>query len=587
MKNTFKKLAKYMGSRKPLFPLALVLSALSALAGIAPFILVWLIVREMFGGSDLAIDKVTDYALWAVALSVSSVLLYFGALACSHLVAFRLEGDLRRFAMNKLMHLPLGFFDRNPSGNLRKAIDDNAAITHTFVAHQMPDLSSTLLIPVVSLVMMFFFDWRLGLATLVPIFYAVFMLGTMGKKSKKFMEEYMVQLEEMNGEAVEYVRGIPVVKVFQQTIYSFKNFYRCIDLYHKKVVLYSNSWKTPMCLYTILINSFALFLVPTAILIIGNDGPVSETVVNMMIYVLVTPLFSQCVMRSMYLTNATNQAGIAIDRIEQIAGSLELKQPENPVPMKGFDVEFKDVDFTYPETETQVLKGISFTVSKGQTVALVGPSGGGKSTVAKLLPRFFDVDKGEVKVGGISVKDIDQAELMKNISFVFQNTRLFKMSILDNVKYGTPDATLEQVNKALDLAQCREIIDRLPEGINTVIGSKGTYLSGGEQQRVVLARAILKDAPIVVLDEATAFADPENEKLIQQALHSLSKGKTVLMIAHRLTSVMDADQILVVENGEITERGTHAELVAKGGTFAKMWNEYQQSVNWTIGGKNV
>ena len=594
--STFSKLSKYMGSRKPLFPLALILSALSAIAGLVPFLLMWLIVREILSGGDMTNIRIFDYSIGAVLASVASVLLYFAALACSHLVAFRLEGDLRRFAMKKLMTAPLGFFDKNPTGKLRKIIDDNAAITHTFVAHQMPDISSTILIPIIALVMMFVFDWRLGLATLVPIAYAIFILSTLGRKGTKFMERYMQSLEEMNSEAVEYVRGIPVVKVFQQTIYSFKNFYKTIETYHQMVTAYSNSWKVPYCIYTTLVNGFVLFLVPVAILIIGNGDDVKLTIVNMMIYVLVTPLFSQCVMRSMYLSNATNQAGIAIDRINDIARTKDLEVCENPVPMQGFDVEFKNVNFTYPGTEAQVLHNISFAVPTGSTVALVGASGGGKSTVAKLLPRFFDVDSGEITIGGISVKQIDPKELMKNISFVFQNTRLFKMSILDNVRYGTPDATLEQVNEALDLAQCREIIDKLPNGIHTVIGSKGTYLSGGEQQRVVLARAILKNAPIVVLDEATAFADPENERLIQEALRKLAKGKTVLMIAHRLTSIVNADEILVVENGEIVERGTHNELIEKSGVYAKMWAEYQQSTTWTldnakngenVGGENV
>ena len=573
--STFSKLSKYMGSRKPLFPLALILSALSAIAGLVPFLLMWLIIREILSGGDMTNIRIFDYSIGAVLASVASVLLYFAALACSHMVAFRLEGDLRRFAMKKLMTAPLGFFDKNPTGKLRKIIDDNAAITHTFVAHQMPDISSTILIPIIALVMMFVFDWRLGLATLVPIAYAIFILSTLGRKGTKFMERYMQSLEEMNSEAVEYVRGVPVVKVFQQTIYSFKNFYKTIETYHQMVTAYSNSWKVPYCIYTTLVNGFVLFLVPVAILIIGNGDDVKLTIVNMMIYVLVTPLFSQCVMRSMYLSNATNQAGIAIDRINDIARTKDLEVCENPVPMKEFNVEFKNVSFTYPDTEKQVLHNISLSVPTGRTVALVGASGGGKSTVAKLLPRFFDVDEGEITIGGISVKQIDPKELMKNVSFVFQNTRLFKMSILDNVRYGTPDATLEQVNEALDLAQCREIIDKLPNGIHTVIGSKGTYLSGGEQQRVVLARAILKNAPIVVLDEATAFADPENERLIQEALRKLAKGKTVLMIAHRLTSIVNADEILVVENGEIVERGTHNELIEKSGVYAKMWAEYQ------------
>ena len=583
-----------MGSRKPLFPLALILSALSAIAGLVPFLLMWLIVREILNGGDMTNIKIFDYSIGAVLASVASVLLYFAALACSHLVAFRLEGDLRRSAMKKLMSAPLGFFDKNPTGKLRKIIDDNAAITHTFLAHEMPDISSTILIPIVALVMMFVFDWRLGLASLIPIVYAIFILGTLGKKGTKFMERYMQSLEEMNSEAVEYVRGIPVVKVFQQTIYSFKNFYKTIEVYHQMVTTYSDSWKKAYCIYTTLVNGFILFLVPTAVLIIGSGDNIQQTIVNMMIYVLVTPLFSQCVMRSMYLSNATNQAGIAIDRINDIAHTKDLEVCANSVPMQRFDVEFWNVNFTYPDTDKQVLNDISLSVPAGHTVALVGPSGGGKSTIAKLLPRFFDVDSGEITIGGASVKQIDPKELMKNVSFVFQNTRLFKMSILDNVRYGMPDATLEQVSKALDLAQCREIIDKLPNGIDTVIGSKGTYLSGGEQQRVVLARAILKNAPIVVLDEATAFADPENERLIQEALHKLAAGKTVLMIAHRLTSVVNADQIIVVEEGKIAERGTHKELLEKNGIYAKMWAEYQQSITWTLdnskdneGGENV
>ena len=337
MKKTFSKLYAYMGSRKPLFPLALILSALSAIAGLVPFLLMWLIIREILSGGDMTNIRIFDYSIGAVLASVASVLLYFAALACSHMVAFRLEGDLRRFAMKKLMTAPLGFFDKNPTGKLRKIIDDNAAITHTFVAHQMPDISSTILIPIIALVMMFVFDWRLGLATLVPIAYAIFILSTLGRKGTKFMERYMQSLEEMNSEAVEYVRGIPVVKVFQQTIYSFKNFYKTIETYHQMVTAYSNSWKVPYCIYTTLVNGFVLFLVPVAILIIGNGDDVKLTIVNMMIYVLVTPLFSQCVMRSMYLSNATNQAGIAIDRINDIARTKDLEVCENPVPMKDFN----------------------------------------------------------------------------------------------------------------------------------------------------------------------------------------------------------------------------------------------------------
>ena len=577
-----------MQSRKILFPFALLFSALSAIAGMIPFIYVWFIVRELFTATgNISYDMVKHYAIIAVIFSAASVLLYFAALVCSHLVAFRVEGNIRRFTIKKLLMLPLGFFDRNPSGRIRKILDDNATVTHTFIAHELPDLSGTLIIPIAALVLLFVFDWRLGIASIVPIAYAIVTLGTKMNKSKDFMQKYMKSLEDMNTEAVEYVRGIPVVKVFQQTIYSFKNFYNTIEDYHKMVVAYSSSWKFIMCSYTTLINGVALLLVPTAILIITNSGNIAATIIDLMLYILVTPVFSQNIMRSMYLSQALNNASIAINSIESLTNYPNLAEPTNPQQIKNFDIEFKNVDFTYPGTENQVLKGISFSIKEGQTVALVGASGGGKSTIAKLVPRFFDVTGGEILIGGAPIKEIPKEVLMKKTSFVFQNTRLFKKSILENVRYGTPEASIESVNKALDLAQCREIIDRLPEGINTVIGSKGTYLSGGEQQRIVLARAILKNAPIVVRDEATAFADPENESLIQKALQTLSKGKTVLMIAHRLTSIVNADQILVVQGGEIVERGTHKELVEKGGVFAKMWKDYQQSVSWTIGGKNV
>lgn len=582
--SVFKKLTPYMQSRKILFPFALLFSAMSAIAGMIPFIYVWFIVRELFTATgNISYDMVKHYAIIAVIFSAASVLLYFAALVCSHLVAFRVEGNIRRITIKKLLMLPLGFFDRNPSGRIRKILDDNAAVTHTFIAHELPDLAGTLIIPVAALVLLFVFDWRLGLASIVPIVYAIVTLGTKMSKSKDFMQKYMKSLEDMNTEAVEYVRGIPVVKVFQQTIYSFKNFYNTIEDYHKMVIAYSSSWKFIMCSYTTLINGVALLLVPTAILIITNSGNIAATIIDLMLYILVTPVFSQNIMRSMYLSQALNNAGIAINSIESLTNYPNLAEPTNPQQIKNFDIEFKNVDFTYPGTENQVLKNISFSIKEGQTVALVGASGGGKSTIAKLVPRFFDVTGGEILIGGAPIKEIPKEVLMKKTSFVFQNTRLFKKSILENVRYGTPEASIEKVNKALDLAQCREIIDRLPDDINTVIGTKGTYLSGGEQQRIVLARAILKNAPIVVLDEATAFADPENEHLIQKALQTLSKGKTVLMIAHRLTSIVNADQILVVQGGEIVERGTHKELVEKGGIFAKMWSDYQQSVTWTIG----
>ena len=574
-----------MGKRKVLLPAAMLLSALSALAGMLPYILIWLIVRELLEHGEITSSgNVVTYAWWAAGMAVASIVLYFAALMSSHLAAFRVESNLRKEAMRQIVRMPLGFFDINTSGRIRKIIDDNAGVTHSFLAHQLPDLAATFLVPLVAAILIFVFDWILGLACIVPVIIAMLVMGfMMNAEGRQFMKSYMTSLEEMNTEAVEYVRGIPVVKVFQQTIYSFKNFHRCIMNYNKMVFGYTRMWEKPMSLYTVIINGFVFFLAPLAILLIGYSGNYASVLLNFFLFVLITPVFSQSIMKSMYLNQALGQASEAIGRLENLVAYEHLTVVEHPQPVKEFSTQFEKVSFSYPGANQKAVDDVSFTIPQGNTVALVGASGGGKTTIARLVPRFWEATEGKVLIGGINVREIAPEELMKYISFVFQNTKLFKTSLLENIKYGNPDATMEEVERAVDMAQCREIINKLPLGLNTKIGTEGTYLSGGEQQRIVLARAILKNAPIIVLDEATAFADPENEHLIQQALKELTKGKTVLMIAHRLSSITDADNILVIDKGKIAEQGTHANLLGKQGIYYHMWNEYQQSVRWTIG----
>jgi ATP-binding cassette subfamily B protein IrtA len=583
--STLKKLQNYMGKRKVLLPAAMLLSALSALAGMLPYILIWLIVRELLEHGEITSSgNVVTYAWWAAGMAVASIVLYFAALMSSHLAAFRVESNLRKEAMRQIVRMPLGFFDINTSGRIRKIIDDNAGVTHSFLAHQLPDLAATFLVPLVAAILIFVFDWILGLACIVPVIIAMLVMGfMMNAEGRQFMKSYMTSLEEMNTEAVEYVRGIPVVKVFQQTIYSFKNFHRCIMNYNKMVFGYTRMWEKPMSLYTVIINGFVFFLAPLAILLIGYSGNYASVLLNFFLFVLITPVFSQSIMKSMYLNQALGQASEAIGRLENLVAYEHLTVVEHPQPVKEFSIQFEKVSFSYPGANQKAVDDVSFTIPQGNTVALVGASGGGKTTIARLVPRFWEATEGKVLIGGINVREIAPEELMKYISFVFQNTKLFKTSLLENIKYGNPDATMEEVERAVDMAQCREIINKLPLGLNTKIGTEGTYLSGGEQQRIVLARAILKNAPIIVLDEATAFADPENEHLIQQALKELTKGKTVLIIAHRLSSITDADNILVIDKGKIAEQGTHANLLGKQGIYYHMWNEYQQSVRWTIG----
>ncbi len=585
MIETLKKLQAFMGNRKVLLPGSLLVSALSSLAGMLPYIFIWLIVRELLDvRTAYAQADINSYAWWAVGTAIGGVILYFLALMLSHLAAFRVETNMRREAMKKIVRMPLGFFDTNTSGRVRKIIDDNASVTHSFLAHQMPDLAVTILMPFATLVLIFVFDWRLGLACLIPIISAMLIMNSMmGGKGQKFMKMYMNSLEEMNTEAVEYVRGIPVVKVFQQTVFSFKNFHESIVKYKDMVIKYTRLWEKPMSTYIVIIHGFVYVLIPVSILLIGHSGNYVNVLINLFFYILITPVFGQSIMKSMYLNQAFGQAAEAVKRMESLTDVEPLPVAENAKDIAGNDIRFKNVVFRYPDATHNAVDNLSFHIPGGKTVALVGASGSGKTTIARLVPRFWDVTEGQVCIGGTDVKEVDPKELMKHVSFVFQNTKLFKTSLLENILYGNPHVTMGDVKRVVDLAQCREIIDKLPDGLNTKIGTEGTYLSGGEQQRIALARAILKDAPIVVLDEATAFTDPENEHLIQQAIGTLTKGKTVLMIAHRLTSVKNVDTILVIDQGKIAEQGTHKELLKKQGVYANMWDEYQKSIQWTIG----
>ena len=573
-----------MGRRKWLLPCSVGLSAVNGLLSLVPFILLWLVVRILLTAEgDLADTSLWDYALAAFVVSVANILLYFFALMLSHLAAFRIEINMRRWAMERLMRAPLGFFDTQNTGRMRKIIDEDSGQTHTFVAHILPDVAGSVVAPLGVIILLFMVDWQMGLASMVPLVCAFGIMGyMMNPKNNHFQRMYLDALEKMSAEAVEYVRGIPVVKVFQQTVFSFKRFYDSIINYRDLVIKYTLLWRTPMSAYIVAINAFAFFLVPTGILLIGHGGQTAVVISDMTLYVLIAPVISVNVMKAMHLSQNLFLANEAVDRLEKLTDVTPLLDSETPQRAKSSDICLHNVSFRYDGADKDAVSHIDLTIGEGKTVALVGPSGSGKTTIARLIPRFWDVREGSVSIGGTDVRQMDKAELMHSVSFVFQNTRLFKTSILENVRYGTPEATLDEVNRAIDLSQSREIIDRLPQGLNTIIGSEGTYLSGGEQQRIVLARAILKDAPIVVLDEATAFADPENEHLIREALAQLTHGKTVLMIAHRLTTVQDADSIVVVANGRIAEQGTHEELMARKSMYNRMWNEYQQSVEWKL-----
>ena len=573
----------YAGGHRVFTYTSLALSAISALMALIPFLYIWMILRDVLAAApDYAqAVNIPHYGWMAVLFAVLSYLVYVCALLCSHLSAFRVATNLRLAVTKHLAELPLGFTERFGSGQLRKIIQESTGAAETYLAHQLPDQAGAMATPVGLLVLLFAFDWRLGLLSLIPVFLGFAVMSAMtGKRMEEKMRQYGNALAAMSNEAVEYVRGIPVVKTFGQSVFSFKRFKATIDEYEKWVVAYTKEMRRPMLLYTAAVNGVFAFLIAGGLLFTRN-GVTPEFLLNLLFYIIITPVISLTLTKIMYMSENKMVVADALSRIDSVLDAEPVPafgQPQHP---QNSSVTLRDVHFSY-DGKAEVIKGVSMDIKPGQTVALVGPSGGGKSTLASLICRFFDVQGGSVSIGGADVRAIPKEELMDTVAFVFQNSKLLKGTILDNVRLGRPDATEEEVLAALKTAQCMDIIEKFPEGIHTVIGSKGVYLSGGEQQRIAIARAVLKNAPVLILDEATAFADPDNEAKVQAAFARLAKGKTVLMIAHRLSTVTNADCIYVVQDGRITETGTKDELCAQNGLFARMWQDYQASVQWKV-----
>ena len=587
--NDLAVLLGYAGSHKGLTFLGLGLSAAAMILGMVPYICIWLVARDLIAVAPnwTQAAGVARYGWLAFGMSVAGIAVYFAALMCTHLAAFRTASNIRKQGMAHLMKTPLGFFDSNASGLLRNRLDGAAAETETLLAHNLADIVGSAAMLLAMIVLMFVFDWRMGAACLLAAVISILaMFSMMGGKNAKLMQEYQAAQDVMSKAGTEYVRGIPVVKVFQQTVYSFKAFKEAIEDYSAKAERYTDGvCRVPQSVNLTFTEGAFIFLVPAALLLAPaalRSGNFAGFVTNFAFYAVFSAIISTALARIMFAASGMMLASTALGRIAQVMDAPTLKTTTMPIAPKDNSVTFRDVSFTYDGAGVPALDHISFRVEPGQTVALVGPSGGGKTTAASLIPRFWDVSSGIVEVGGVDVRQTDPHVLMDQVAFVFQNDRLFKASILENVSVARPSATREEVRAALSAAQCDDILAKLPDGMDTMIGTDGTYLSGGEQQRVALARAILKNAPIVVLDEATAFADPENEILIQKAFAVLTKGRTVIMIAHRLSTVVGADKIIVLDGGHVEETGTHAQLVRAGGLYARMWADYNQAAKWKI-----
>ena len=588
-KSDITALLDYAGSHRRLTFLGLSLSALSMLLSMVPYLCIWLAARDLIAVAPnwTQAQSVARYGWLAFGTAFGGIVLYFGGLMCTHLAAFRTAANIRKQGVAHVMNAPLGWFDANASGLIRGRLDAAAADTETLLAHNLADIVGTITLFIAMLVLMFVFDWRMGCACLLAAVISILtMFAMMGGKNAQIMAEYQAAQDRMTKAGTEYVRGIPVVKIFQQTVYSFKAFQQAIEEYSAKAEHYqADVCRVPQSINLTVTEGAFVFLVPAALFLAPGAlaaGNFAGFVADFAFYAVFSAIISTALARIMFASSGIMLAGTALGRIRMVMDAPELKMPEHPKTPQNSRVEFKDVSFTYDGAETPALSHVSFAAEPGQTVALVGPSGGGKTTAASLIPRFWDVTSGAVQVGGVDVRDMAPHVLMDQIAFVFQNSRLFKASILENVRAARPEATREQVLAALMAAQCGDILEKLPKGMDTMIGTDGTYLSGGEQQRVALARAILKDAPIVVLDEATAFADPENEALIQKAFGQLTKGRTVIMIAHRLSTVVGADKILVLDQGHLVEQGTHEELTAGGGLYARMWADYNRAIQWKI-----
>ncbi len=581
------ELMGYAGKHKYLTYSSLILSVISAVLALLPFVFIFFIIKEVIGVApnySQAVHVVHN-GWMAVLFALIAILVNVGALMCSHMSAFRIAGNLRKTLMAHIAKLPLGFIGEMGSGKIRRIVNDSSAATETYLAHQLPDMAGAIATPLGMIVMLFLFDWRFGLICLVPVilgFAAMFKMA--GPKMADDMKNYQNALADMNNEAVEYVRGVPVVKTFGQTVHTFKRFRDSIDSYYKFCVAYCKKCRMPMLLYTVFINSAFAFLITLALILSGGEAVAQSVLLSLIFYVIFTPVIATSMTKVLFMSENGMVVNDALTRVHSILDLKPLPDAQRNESPRDNSVEFKNVSFRYSGAESDAIRNISFKVQPGETVALVGPSGGGKTTAAGLISRFWDVIGGEIKVGGVNVKNIRKSELMETVSYVFQDSRLLKTSILENVRLAKPNASRDEVENALHKAQCDDIIAKLPDGIDTVIGTKGVYLSGGEQQRMAIARVMLKNAPIIVLDEATAFADPENETLVQRAFEELSKNKTVIMIAHRLTTVRNADRIFVLKDGKIVESGTHDKLAEQNGLYAKMWQDYQTSIGWKVGG---
>lgn len=577
------RLLAYAGKHKYLTYASWILSAVSALMALVPYWYIWRIMKEVLETAPnfSQARNLTHNGWMAVLCAVLAVLVYIAGLMCSHMGAFRIATNLRIQTMRHIVKLPLGFAESFGSGKLRKIVNESSAATETYLAHQLPDRAGAIATPCGLLVLLFSFDWRLGLLSLVPVLLGfLIMMSMTGANMQQKMKEYQNALDDMSNEAVEYVRGIPVVKTFGQTIFSFKKFKDSIDRYQKWVIAYTKQLRAPMMFYTAAINGVFAFLIAGGLLFTQN-GVTSGFLLNLIFYIIITPIISVTLTKIMFQSENAMIVDDALQRIDSVLNLQPLIEAARPQAPQGSSVELEHVRFSY-DGKKDALKDISLSIPAGQTIAFVGPSGGGKTTLANIISRFFDPQSGVVKIGGADVRDIPKEALMNTVSFVFQNSRLIKASILENVRMGKPYATRQEVMRALENAQCTDIIEKLPNGIDTIIGTKGVYLSGGEQQRIAIARVMLKDSPIIILDEATAFADPDNEAKVQTAFSRLSRGKTVIMIAHRLSTVVHADQIYVVKDGEIAESGTFDELIRQNAIFSGMWNNYQTSVQWKV-----
>lgn len=579
------KLMGYAGNFRFLTYASWILSGVSAAFALIPFYFLWRIIKEVLTVMpDFSKAAGLIHNGWmAVLFAALSLVIYICALMCSHLAAFRVQANLRKAMLHHVITLPLGTLEKEGSGKVRKTIQECSGATETFLAHQLPDMVGAYVTPLGLVVLLFAFDWRFGLICLIPIVlsFVVMMVFMTGPTLKVKMQEYQNALEDMSNEAVEYVRGVPVVKTFGQTVYSFEKFKKSIDRYSEWAISYTKSMRIPMCLLTILINGIFAFILAAGIWF--TKGGISTTLVlNILFYIILTPILTVTMTKIMFQSENNMLLEDAMKRMDNILSLEPLKETQNAKNPKENSVELRHVSYSYDE-RTQALKDISLSIKGGQTVAFVGPSGGGKTTLANVISRFFDVKEGEVLIGGVNVKDIGKEKLMETVSFVFQNSRLIKGTILDNVKLGKPDATEEEVMTALRQAQCMDIVEKMPDGVHTVIGTNGVYLSGGEGQRIAIARALLKNAPIIIVDEATAFADPDNEVRVQAAFKELAKDRTVIMIAHRLSTVTSADCIYVLKDGSIAEHGTDSELKNKGGIYAEMMKNYISSVNWKVG----